>query len=53
MYPPLPFITRMCTIHEYAMGAGSEFVIPGGIPVFIPVYAIQRDPQVILKRNSL
>lgn len=58
MYPPLPFLDRICTADEYALEAGSKFVIPRGMPVFIPVYAIQRDPQVTLynvftKENQL
>lgn len=52
MYPPLPFLDRVCTVDGYAVKAGSNFVIPRGMPVFIPVFAIQRDPQVTLKMIS-
>lgn len=46
MYPPLPFLDRVCTIDGYAVEVrANKFVIPRGVPVFIPVHAIQWDPQ--------
>lgn len=50
MYPPLPFLDRECTVPAdekgYALDPYTDFVIPRGMPVLIPVYAIQRDPKV-------
>ncbi|XP_055853966.1 cytochrome P450 6g1-like isoform X2 [Episyrphus balteatus] len=49
LYPPLPFLDRQCTLaegeKEYSMKPLSDFGIPNGMPVYIPVYAIQRDPK--------
>lgn len=50
MYPPLPFLDRMCTINPkesgYSLEPFNQFEIPNGMPVIIPIYAIQRDPKV-------
>lgn len=50
MYPPLPFLDRECTVPAdekgYALDPHTDFVIPRGMPVVIPIYAIQRDEKV-------
>lgn len=50
LYPPLPFLDRECTVAEsdggsYSLLPESHFHVPKQMPVVIPVYAIQRDPQ--------
>lgn len=49
MYPPLPFLDRECTLaegeKEYSIKPFSDFGIPNGMAVYVPVYAIQRDPK--------
>lgn len=56
MYPPLPFLDRECTVPAdekgYALDPYTDFVIPRGMPVLIPVYAIHRDPKVYKKDIS-
>ncbi|XP_074032205.1 cytochrome P450 6k1 isoform X1 [Leptinotarsa decemlineata] len=42
-YPPAPHVSRAC-FEDYKI-PGTNDVIPKGIPVFIPVYAVQTDPQ--------
>lgn len=49
LYPPLPFLDRECTVKEnekYSLEPFSKFEIPRGMPVYIPVYGLHRDPQV-------
>lgn len=48
MYPPLPFLDRICEPPVdgemgYSLKPFSNFVIPKKMPVLIPVYSIQRD----------
>ncbi|XP_058794276.1 cytochrome P450 6A1-like isoform X2 [Phymastichus coffea] len=43
-YPPLMVIMRRST--ESYTFSGSKLTIPKGMRVWIPVYAIQRDPQI-------
>ncbi|KAJ6633076.1 putative cytochrome P450 6g2 [Pseudolycoriella hygida] len=46
MYPPLPFLDRKCTENKgYSLQPFGDFVVPYGMPVMIPVFAIQRDPK--------
>lgn len=49
LYPPLPFLDRQCTLPEgeteYSLKPYSDFGIPHGMPVYIPVYALHRDPK--------
>uniref|UniRef100_A0AAG5DU80 Cytochrome P450 n=1 Tax=Anopheles atroparvus TaxID=41427 RepID=A0AAG5DU80_ANOAO len=49
LYPVLPFLERQCTLPEgvtgYKLEPFHDFVIPNGMPVLIPIYAIHRDPQ--------
>lgn len=48
LYPPLPFLDRECdNIGEkgYSLEPVSEFTIPNKMPVYIPIYAIQRDEK--------
>ncbi|XP_046385908.1 cytochrome P450 9e2-like isoform X2 [Ischnura elegans] len=50
LYPPAPFMTRMCSA-DYHLGNPSadnneysSFTLQAGVPVVIPTYGIQRDP---------
>jgi len=46
MYPSLPFLDRACNEEKgYSLEPFSDFVIPKGMPIIIPVHAIQRDPK--------
>lgn len=42
-YPPIPVLSRMST-EQYTF-PGTNVTIPKDIRIFIPVYAIQRDPK--------
>ncbi|XP_023022600.1 cytochrome P450 6k1 isoform X2 [Leptinotarsa decemlineata] len=42
-YPPAPHLSRTC-LNNYRI-PGTNDVIPKGIPVFLPVYALQTDPE--------
>lgn len=46
MYPPLPFLERECTIEYDLKPFSIDFKIPTGMPIFVPVHAIHRDPNV-------
>lgn len=50
LYPILPFLDRVCVLppnsEGYSMEPFSSFKIPSGMPVYIPVYNMQRDPEV-------
>lgn len=53
MYPPLPFLDRLCelpngggTENGYSLEPYHNFTIPYGMAVIIPIFAIQRDPEV-------
>lgn len=49
LYPPLPFLDRECTIEKgqyYSFEPEHNFKMPHGMPVYIPVYALHRDPKV-------
>uniref|UniRef100_A0A2Y9D0V7 Uncharacterized protein n=1 Tax=Anopheles arabiensis TaxID=7173 RepID=A0A2Y9D0V7_ANOAR len=49
LYPVLAFIERQCTLPEGSTGYKLEplhdYVIPNGMPIMIPIYAIHRDPK--------
>lgn len=49
-FPILPFLDRECELSNgektgYSLEPYSDFHIPQGMPVYIPAYAIQHDPQ--------
>lgn len=48
LYPILPFIDRVCAINGkgYSLEPYSSFKIPNGMPVYIPIYNLQRDAEV-------
>ncbi|XP_055853969.1 cytochrome P450 6g1-like [Episyrphus balteatus] len=56
LYPPLPFLDRVCTLakdeKEYSLEPYSDFNIPHGMPVLIPIYGIQRDPKYFLNPDE-
>lgn len=49
-YSSLPVLDRICSPPEgetgYSLEPYSDFRIPPGMPIFIPLSAIQLDPQV-------
>ncbi|CAD7086710.1 unnamed protein product [Hermetia illucens] len=50
LYPPLPFFDRQCDVPSsdskgYSLSPFSDFVVPDKMPVYIPIYAIQRDEK--------
>lgn len=46
LYPILPVLDRQCVNPDgYSLEPLSDFKIPCGMPVYIPFYAIQRDPK--------
>lgn len=49
-YPPLPFLDRECTISSdsdgYKLKTFSDFAIPKGMPIIVPIFSIHRDPKV-------
>jgi len=46
IYPVLPFLDRECTNpNGYSLKPYSDFVIPYKMPIFIPIYGIQRDEK--------
>ncbi|XP_017039160.1 probable cytochrome P450 6g2, partial [Drosophila ficusphila] len=46
MYPPLSFLDRECTSGgDYSLAPFHDFVVPKGMPVYIPCYALHMDPQ--------
>lgn len=47
LYPVLAYMDRRATLEneEYSLEPFGDFKIQHGMPVFIPVYAIQRDPK--------
>jgi cytochrome P450 family 6 len=46
LHPALPTIDRVCaSVGGYSLEPFSDFTIPFGMPVYIPVYSIQRDKK--------
>uniref|UniRef100_A0A1B0CSW3 Cytochrome n=1 Tax=Lutzomyia longipalpis TaxID=7200 RepID=A0A1B0CSW3_LUTLO len=49
LYPPLPFLDRVCSPPDgnenYSLEPYHSFAIPKGMPVYIPSVAIQRDEK--------
>lgn len=49
MYSSVPFLDRLCQPpngeSHYSLEPFSDFKIPAGMPVYIPLYCLQRDPQ--------
>lgn len=47
LYPVLPYVDRVATLEsgEYSLEPFGDFKIKQGTPVFIPVYAIHKDPK--------
>ncbi|XP_055681827.1 probable cytochrome P450 6g2, partial [Lutzomyia longipalpis] len=49
MYPPLPFLDRVCSPPDggeyYSLEPYHSFAIPKGMPIYIPHIAIQRDEK--------
>ncbi|XP_055917663.1 probable cytochrome P450 6g2 [Eupeodes corollae] len=49
LYPSLPFLDRECTLpkgeKEYSLEPYSDFNIPHGMPVYVSVFAIHKDPK--------
>lgn len=43
-YAPLPLLNRKC-VKDYKV-ADSDFVIKKGTPVIIPIFGLQRDPEI-------
>lgn len=43
-YPPLPLLNRECK-KDYKV-SDSDFIIPKGTPVIIPVFGLQRDSEI-------
>lgn len=50
LYPDLPFLDRLCVLpkdqKEYSLKPFGDYVMPNGMPIIIPVYALQTDPKV-------
>ncbi|XP_059610653.1 probable cytochrome P450 6g2 [Phlebotomus argentipes] len=49
LYPSLPFLERICQpsagAKTYSLAPVHEFSVPKGMPVYIPVISVQRDPK--------
>lgn len=46
LYPILPWLDRVCVNPDgYSLEPFSDFKIPYGMPVYIPVFAMQRDKK--------
>lgn len=50
LYPPLPFLDRICELPEserkgYSLEPVVDFAIPNKTPVIIPIYALHRDEK--------
>lgn len=55
MYPILPLLDRECVLPPnesgYALDPFSSFKIPQGMPLYIPMFQIQHDPEVTIFEN--
>ncbi|XP_037026215.1 probable cytochrome P450 6g2 [Bradysia coprophila] len=49
LYPILPFLDRVCMVPRsdegYSLEPFSSFKVPSGMPVYVPIYNMQRDPE--------
>jgi len=45
LYPSLPWVDRVCETDGYSLEPFSDFKIPKGMPVYIPGYCLQNDPE--------
>lgn len=47
MYPPLPFLDRECSTDNSSKSykLDEKMEIPNGMPIYIPIFAIQRDSK--------
>lgn len=54
MYPPLPFLDRECSMENSTESykIDDHLEIPNGMPVYIPIYAIQRDSKYFDQPNK-
>lgn len=54
MYPPLPFLDRECSMEnpKESYKLDEKLEIPNGMPVYIPIYAIQRDSKYFDQPNK-
>lgn len=48
MHPILPYIDRKCSVSKsgYSLQPWLDFTVPRGMPIHIPIAAIQRDAKV-------
>lgn len=53
LYPTLPYLDRMCEVDNYSIEPYHKYKIPKGMPVLIPIFAIQRDPKVFYLNNII
>jgi len=45
-YPILPFLDRECVNKDgYSLEPYGDFMIPFGMPVYVPIYAMHRNPD--------
>ena len=48
LYPAFSFLNRVCTPENgqstYSLRPFMDFDLPEGVPVYIPIYALHRDP---------
>ncbi|XP_055689323.1 cytochrome P450 6g1-like [Lutzomyia longipalpis] len=56
LYPPLPFLDRMCYPsngeESYSLEPYHEFSIPKGMPIYIPIFSIHRDAKYFENPND-
>jgi len=46
MYPTSPILERVCTDEKgYSLEPFDNFVIPKGMPIIVPIHALQSDPK--------
>ncbi|XP_055905027.1 probable cytochrome P450 6g2 [Eupeodes corollae] len=55
LYPPLGFLDRECTVQDgevYSFDPFSSLIVRRGMPIYIPVFGIQRDPKYFSNPNE-
>uniref|UniRef100_A0A1B0CMB4 Cytochrome n=1 Tax=Lutzomyia longipalpis TaxID=7200 RepID=A0A1B0CMB4_LUTLO len=56
LYPPLPFLDRMCYPsngeESYSLEPYHKFSIPKGMPIYIPIFSIHRDAKYFENPND-